>query len=506
MVSISLLEASIVILCFLIFRFLIFKKPHDRFLRNWPVLGMLPGFLMVLHRIYDFSVEVLEKTDLTFPFKGPWFTGMDLLVTVDPANIHYILSSNFSNYTKGADFKEVFEVFGEMIFNSDAELWKNQRKAAQFMLNHQGFQKLSLSATRSKLKDGLVPLFNHLSEEEMVVDLQDVFQRLTFDTTFFLVTGFDPKSLSTDFPEVEYAQALDDLGEGIFYRHVIPKFLWKLQNRIGFGKEKRMTEADATFDRVSAKYISAKRKELRSQGLDHHSNRDKEDLLTSHIKLDTTKYQLLNPSDDKFLRDTILAFNLAGRDTTGSALSWFFWLLSENPRVVTKIRQEIIDENLPGRNGQENLDKLVYLHCALYESMRLYPPVPFQRKSPIKPDLLPSGHKVDAKSNIMIFLYALGRMRAVWGEDALEFKPERWITKTGWLRHEPSFKFLSFNAGPRTCPGKQLAMTLMKTVVVEILQNYDIKVIKGQKIEPNPGLILYMKHGLRVTITKRCSA
>ncbi|CAN7068185.1 unnamed protein product [Brassica oleracea var. botrytis] len=504
MASLSLLEASVALLCFLICHHLLSKKPHDRFLKNWPVLGMLPGFLIVLHRIYDFSVEVLEQTNLTFPFKGPWFTGMDILVTVDPANIHYILSSNFSNYTKGADFKEVFDVFGEMIFNSDGDLWRNQRRAAQYMLNHQGFQKLSMSATRTKLDDGLVPLFDRFSKEEMVVDLQNLFQRFTFDTTFVLVTGFDPKTLSVEMPEDEYAEALDVLGEGIFFRHVIPKFLWKLQKWIGFGQEKRTMEADATFDRVSAKYILAKRHEVLSQGIhdQQQSNGEcHEDLLTSHMKLDTTKYELLNPSDDKFLRDTILAFNLAGRDTTASALSWFFWLLSENPRVVTKIRQEIIT-NI-SLHGQDNLDKLVYLQAALYESMRLYPPVPFQRKSPIKPDLLPSGHKVEANSTIMIFLYALGRMRAVWGEDAMEFKPERWVSQSGCLRHEPSFKFLSFNAGPRTCPGKQLALTLIKTVAVEILQNYDIKVIKGQKIEPDPGLILYMKHGLSVTITKR---
>ncbi|KAG2240476.1 hypothetical protein Bca52824_090618 [Brassica carinata] len=482
MASISLLEASIAILCFLIINHLHFKKPHDRFLKDWPVLGMLPGFLVVLHRIYDFSVEVLEKTNLTFPFKGPWFTGMDVLVTVDPANIHYILSSNFSNYTKGADFKEVFDVLGEMIFNSDGDLWKNQRRAAQYMLNHQGFQKLSMSATRTKLDEGLVPLFDRFSKEEMVVDLQNLFQRFTFDTTFVLVTGFDPKTLSIGMPEDEYAKALDVLGEGILFRHVIPKFMWKLQKWIGFGQEKRTMEADATFDRVSAKYILAKRKEVRSQGTQPNGECH-EDLLTSHMKLDTTKYELLNPSDDKFLRDTILAFNLAGRDTMASALL---------------IRQEI--------TNQDNLDKLVYLQGALYESMRLYPPVPFQRKSPVKPDLLPSGHKVEANSTIMIFLYALGRMRAVWGEDAMEFKPERWVSQSGCLRHEPSFKFLSFNAGARTCPGKQLALTLMKTVVVEIIQNYDINVIKGQKIEPDPGLILYMKRGLKVTVTKRCSA
>ncbi|CAF2032873.1 unnamed protein product [Brassica napus] len=277
------------------------------------------------------------------------------------------------------------------------------------------------------------------------------------------------------------------------------EIMWKLQNWMGLGQEKKMSQANATFDRVCSKYISAKREEIiRSQGV---LNGEGEDLLTSFMKLDTAKYKLLmKPSDDKFLRDTILAFILAGRDTTASALSWFFWLLSENPIVVAKIRQEIIDNDLPRTtgNGQENLDKLVYLQAALFEAMRLYPPVSFGRKSSVESDVLPSGHKVNANSKIIIFLYALGRMKAVWGEDALQFKPERWITENGGLKHDPSSKFLAFNSGPRTCLGKHLAITQMKTVVVEILQNYEVKVIKGQKIEPVLGFILAMKHGLKV--------
>ncbi|XP_010450996.1 PREDICTED: alkane hydroxylase MAH1-like [Camelina sativa] len=136
--------------------------------------------------------------------------------------------------------------------------------------------------------------------------------------------------------------------------------------------------------------------------------------------------------------------------------------------------------------------------------MRLYPPIPFQRKSAIKPDFLPSGHKVDADSTIIIFLYAMGRMRAIWGEDAAEFKPERWVSETGGLRHESSYKFFSFNAGPRACLGKHISMIQLKTVVLEILQDYDIEVLKEQKIEPYPGVILRMKNGLNVTVKNRC--
>ncbi|CAN7079818.1 unnamed protein product [Brassica oleracea var. botrytis] len=316
-----------------------------------------------------------------------------------------------------------------------------------------------MSATRRKLKNGLVPVFDHFAKEGMVLNLQDVFQRFTFDTSMVLITGSDPTTLSIDMPENE--------------------FLWKLQRWMGFGIEKKMVEASALFDRVCAKYISAKREEVRLQGISHHSTNEE-------------------------FKDV---------DTTASALTWFFWLLSENPDVVAKIRQEI-NKNLPkSKTGMEKssfdpteLNKLVYLHSALYESMRLYPPVPFEHACPVNKDVLPSRHKVDANSKIIIPLYALGRMKAVWGEDASEFKPERWVSNTGSLRHEPSFKFLAFNAGPRSCLGKQLAMNMMKTVIVEILQNYDIHAIKVQKIEPLPGLMLLMKHGLSVTITKRDSA
>lgn len=129
------------------------------------------------------------------------------------------------------------------------------------------------------------------------------------------------------------------------------------------------------------------------------------------MKLDTTKYELLKLSDDKLLKDFIVGFMAAGRDSTASALTWFFWILSENSNVLTKILHEI-NTNLP-RNGSDQdkssyLDKLVYLHATLSESMRLFLPIPFERKSPIKPDVLPSGHKVKSNLYILIFITRWG--------------------------------------------------------------------------------------------------
>ncbi|CAH8369307.1 unnamed protein product [Eruca vesicaria subsp. sativa] len=431
------------------------KKTFQSSLWNWPILGMSPGLLVRIQRIHE-SAEVLENSNMTFPFKGPWFSGSDILVTVDPANIHHIMSSNFSNYIKGEDFQEIFGFFGDGIINSDAERASKLKKCYHALLHHQGFQRLSMSATTSKLRDVLLPLFNHFAEEGTVVDLQDVFRRFTFDTTLVTITGSDPRTLSIEMREDEFVKAFDTVGEAIVYRHLTPRFFWKVQKWIGFGPEKKMVEADAIIDRVCSKYISAKRDEITQH----------DDVLTFFIKLDTAKYELLSPIDDKFLRDVFVGFIVAGRDTMASSLSWFFWLLSENPQVTTIIREEI---NKNTGFDLEYLDKLVYLHATLYEAMRLYPPAQFQRKTSVKPDVLPSGHKVAANSTVMFFLYAMGRMKSIWGHDALEFKPERWVSETGRLRHEPSYKFFSFNAGPRTCPGKHTAMTDMKIIVVQLL-------------------------------------
>ncbi|CAA7034527.1 unnamed protein product [Microthlaspi erraticum] len=496
MAMIGLLEVFIAFLFFLVFQcYLLHKKSLGQpILKNWPFLGMLPGMLPQIPRIYDWTVEVLEATNLTFYFKGPWLSGTHMLFTADPKNIHHILSSNFGNYPKGPEFKKIFDVLGEGILTVDHEMWEELRKSNHTIFHNQDFEKLSLSSNTSKLKEGLVPFLDNAAHENITIDLQDVFQRFMFDTSSILMTGFDPMSLSIDLPEVEFGEAADTGEEAIYYRHFKPVTLWRLQNRMGIGLERKMRTSLETVNRMFAKIISSKRKEELSRGEKEPST----DALTYYMNVDTTKYKLLKPNNDTFIRDVTFSLLLAGRDTTSSALTWFFWLLSKHPQVMAKIRHEIKTKFDP-----TDLEKLVYLHAALNESMRLYPPLPFNHKSPAKQDELPSGHRVEPDSKIVICIYALGRMKSVWGEDALDFKPERWIAENGGFRSEPSYKFMAFNAGPRTCLGKHLAFLQMKIVAVEIIRNYDFKVIEGLKIEAIPSIVLRMKNGLKVKVTKK---
>ncbi|RID44863.1 hypothetical protein BRARA_I01628 [Brassica rapa] len=494
MAMIGLFGVFIAFIFFLIYQcFFLCKKSHNLLsLKNWPFLGMLPGMLFNIPRIFDWLSEVHEANDMTFAFKGPWFSGTDMLFTVDPRNINHMLNSNFAK-SKGPEFKKIFDILGDGIVTADMELWEDLRKSGHALFHHQNFLKLSVSSTTSKLKDDLVPFLDKAAEENIVIDLQDVFKRLMFDTASILMTGYDQMSLSYEIPGYEFGEAADFSEEAIFYRHLKPVILWRLQNLIGVGVESKMRTASEFFNSMFAKIISTRRKEEKSGGKKEPGI----DAVTYYMNVDTTKYKLLKPGNDTFIRDVVLSLLLAGRDTTSSALTWFFWLLSKHPHVMTKIRQEIHTNFDP-----TDLEKLVYLHAALLESMRLYPPVPFNHKSPSKSDVLPSGHRVEAESKIVICIYALGRMRSVWGEDASEFKPERWISENGGIKREPSSKYLVFNAGPRTCLGKHLALLQMKMVAMEIIQKYDFKVVEGQKIEPVPSIILRMKHGLKVTVSK----
>ncbi|CAH8313161.1 unnamed protein product [Eruca vesicaria subsp. sativa] len=496
MAMIGLIQVFLAFIFFLVFKcFFFHKKSHRQPVpKNWPLTGMLPGMLGHIPRIFEWTVEVLEATNLTFSFKGPWLSGTNMLLTADPRNIHHILSLNFGNYPKGPEFKKIFDVLGDGILSVDLELWEDLRKSNHAIFHHPDFLKLSVSSNAIKLKEGLVPFLDNAAHEKIVIDLQDVFQRFMFDTSSILMTGYDPMSLSIEMPEVEFGEAAETGEEAIYYRHFKPVILWRLQNWLGIGHEKKMRSSMATVNHMFAKIISSRREEI-SRGECGQSM----DALTYYMNVDTTKYKHLKPTNDTFIRDVAFSLLLAGRDTTSSALTWFFWLLSKHPQVLTKIRHEINTKY----DDPTDLEKLVYLHATLSETMRLYPPVPLNHKSPAKPDVLPSGHKVKADSKIVISIYALGRMRSIWGEDALDFKPERWILENGGLKREPSSKFLVFNAGPRTCLGKHLALLQMKMIAVEIIQNYDFKVVEGHKIEPVPSVILRMKHGLKVTVSKK---
>ncbi|XP_023004057.1 alkane hydroxylase MAH1-like [Cucurbita maxima] len=470
---------------------------------NWPILGMIPTVIANIHRIHDRITEILQVTGCTFHFKGIWFTKTGFLMTVDPANIHHIMSTHFEKYPKGSEFKYIFEVLGDGIFNSDADSWKNQRRVAQSLIVHEKFLKFMAGAAREKVEKGLIPVLEFYCKNGEVVDLKDLFLRLAFDSTCMMVTGFDLNSLCLEFPEIPFSKAMDDVQEVLFLRHLYPKMYWELMKKLDIGEAKRMRKAAETIDHVIANLLAVKTERL---------NRDREIKEELHDGgADLITWYMINEHDeldinDKFLRDTVLNFMIAGRDAFSVTLSWLFYILSKNPIILAKIRQELNSITIPQQRtfANEELSNLVYLHGAICETLRLHPPIAFEHKSAAEADTLPSGHHVKPHTMILFSLYALGRMRSVWGEDCEEFKPERWITEKGAIKREPSYKFFSFNAGPRTCLGKSVAFSQLKIVSAAIIHNYDIEAVDDDKVvTPAPSVILHMNCGFRVRVCKR---
>ncbi|KAE8726409.1 caffeic acid 3-O-methyltransferase-like isoform X1 [Hibiscus syriacus] len=468
MALVGCFEVFLALLCFL---FLYCSRNKDGIPRSYPIVGMMPVLLLNVHRIHDWCTDILDRCHGTFLFKGPWFANMNLMLTCDPANIHHVMSSNFTNFPKGSEFKQLFDILGDGIFNSDMDLWKKQRTVAQGFMRTHRFHSFLSGTSHYKVENGLIPVMDHFVKRGLVVNLEDVFQRFTFDATCILVSGHDPQSLSVEFPEVLFSKALDDAEETLFYRHVRPPWFMKLQSWLNMGQELKYRKAWRVLDDIIAEYIFQKRKDL-----------NKVSFSTSGVDLLTS-------------------------DTTSSALTWFIWLVSRHPVVENKIIEELQSIIPAGETEKRRLFKseevknLSYLHGALCEPLRLYPPLPFQHKEPLKPDVLPSGHPVHPNIKILFNMYSMGRMKSIWGEDCFEFKPERWINKRGGIKHEPSFKFLSFNAGPRTCLGKEVAFVQMKSVASAIVYNYRIHVSNETPVVPAVSIILHTKDGLMAKIS-----
>lgn len=137
---------------------------------------------------------------------------------------------------------------------------------------------------------------------------------------------------------------------------------------------------------------------------------------------------------------------------------------------------------------RDELERLVYLHAALFESLRLYPPGPIERKVAADDDVLPSGHAVRAGDTVLVLVYSysMARMESVWGED----RPERWLSEDGRpatkkLGFVPSYKFLAFNTGPRSCIGKNIAVEQMMSIAAAVAWNFDAEVMaEGHAVEP----------------------
>ncbi|XP_059061379.1 cytochrome P450 4d8-like [Achroia grisella] len=179
-----------------------------------------------------------------------------------------------------------------------------------------------------------------------------------------------------------------------------------------------------------------------------------------------------NGYTDVELREETLVMVLAGTDTSAVGASFVLLLLARYPDIQDKVLQEI--EQVCGHSDNpiraEHLPSLKYFDAVIKETLRLYPPVPIIVRKMETPTVLPSGLTLVPGIGVVINIWGMHRNPAIWGPDADEFRPERFIEDT--LKHPAAY--MPFSYGPRNCLGYQYAMMSMKTVLASVVRNFRI--------------------------------
>ncbi|XP_057466490.1 cytochrome P450 94C1 [Actinidia eriantha] len=413
-------------------------------------------------------------------------------ITANPDNVEYMLKTRFDNFPKGKPFSAILgDLLGKGIFNVDGDSWKFQRKMASLELGSVSIRSHALEIVSSEIQNRLIPLMSsEAGKKGGVFDLQDVFRRFSFDTICQFSFGLDPGCLQLDLPISDLAVAFDLASKLLAERAMTGSpWVWKVKRQLNLGSEKKLKAAIKAIHVLAEEVIQNRRK------------------LGFSTQNDLLSRFMGTINDERYLRDIVISFLLAGRDTVASALTTFFWLVAQHPEVEAAIREE--SDRVMGPTVQEQtanfqqMKEMHYLQAAMYESMRLYPPVQFDSKFCQEDDILPDGTYVTKGTRVTYHPYAMGRMERVWGNDCLEFKPERWL-QDGVFQLVSPFKYPVFQAGIRVCLGKEIALVEMKSVAVSLIRRFDIRVVTpSQTPRFLPGLTATVRGGLPVTIQER---
>jgi len=210
-------------------------------------------------------------------------------------------------------------------------------------------------------------------------------------------------------------------------------------------------------------------KAMRSQA-DYESEKEK-GLSNRYVFL----HELCSQTTDKIkIRAELLNILLAGRDSTAALLSNVWFELSKRPAIWSRLRSEVdaLDNELP---TFEMLKEMKYLRAVFNESLRLYPIVPENDRQAVQDTVLPVGGGEDAQSPFLIkkgelvywSLWTMHRRKDIYGEDAEEFKPERWLDEDGKRGLRVGWEYLPFNGGPRICIGREYCLSQALKLRVE---------------------------------------
>lgn len=444
--------------------------------------------------IYDYLVEqTLYFKEKTWVLKNKFD---DLFYVIcSPKNVEHVLKENFDNYVKGDNFRTRLEPFlGNGIFTADGSNWLKQRKTASNIFSVGNFREFFIEVFKEESKK-VLQILENFAEREEPIDVHDIFHRFTLESfakiAFGQNLGILDEFLNGNKTPVEFANAFDQISYIVTKRFYQP--FWGITELIDGSRWKIYT-----YQKIIKSYAM---KVITERRMDP----DREQYCDLLSRFMNTKLEDGSYYSDEELIFIVLNLLIAGRDTTAELLSWTFYEL--NDEVVIKIREEMMQvigyfDSFSSMNpSYEEVKDLKYTKAVLSETLRLHPSVPCQQKTAVNDDVLPDGTFVKKGSVVVYSSYLLGRLSSLWGDDALQFVPERFSKE-----NKDNYTFLAFNAGPRLCLGMAMAYLEASTILTMILNEFDFKLaIPKNEVHYNNALTLSMKSGLPMLFFKRNS-
>uniref|UniRef100_A0A0E0CD10 Cytochrome P450 n=1 Tax=Oryza meridionalis TaxID=40149 RepID=A0A0E0CD10_9ORYZ len=456
-----------------------------------PILGNLVAFLANGHRFLDWSTGLLAAAPAsTMQVHGPLGLGYCGVATASPDAVEHMLRASFHNYVdKGDRVRDAFaDLLGDGLFLTNGRLYMEAAAEARVVLL------LPALAPPLRRPRRLGPAAPPPPARRVRRGRDD-----SSPSSSRLEAGGDGR-------DDAFFAAFDDAVDISFGRILHPTTLvWKAMKLLDVGSERRLRQAIGVVDEYVTAIMESKQR---------CSDEEESNLLsrfTAAMMEEDGGNELGAMFDSpeakrRFLRDTVKTFVLAGKDTTSSALTWLFWFLAANPECERRVYEEVTalrgdtagDER---DDGYEELKQMHYLHAAITETMRLYPPVPLASRVAAADDVLPDGTVVRAGWFADYSSYAMGRMPQLWGRDCGEFRPERWLDGGGKFVAVDAARYPVFHAGPRSCLGKEMAYVQMKAVAAAVVRRFSVEVVPAATANAPPphetAVTLRMKGGLR---------
>ncbi|KAH9952184.1 cytochrome P450 monooxygenase [Amylocystis lapponica] len=478
----------------LFFRWSSFKSP----------LGNIPGppsdsfwlgniFVFLNRHGEAFQKEIVEKYPPVANIKGIF--GCPALYVHDPKALHSILIEDQYTYTETYAFRKLMRsLFGPGMLSSMGEQHRRQRKLLNPIFSARHLRSLLpvFFEVAHSLRDALMCKVDTRPRE---IDMAVWMSRTSLDLIGRggLGYSFDAIAGKVDaFGESvkSLVPAITELG---ILRLVVPyatspgpsAFLRRLQRLIPHQGLQTLRTIIETLHEKSTEIYHAKRAALlRGDGPENNK-----DILTVFIR-----QNMATSKEDRVPEDEMVAqiseLVLAGVDTTSNTLCLILHLLAQHPDAQERLRNEIVD----AQNGKDlpydDLMRLPYLDAVCRESLRLHPLATSIARTPETDMVLTLSepirgidgtlmHDVSVPKGTLIFIGVIGSNcnKHVWGEDAFEWKPERWLTplpSTVTDAHIPGVyaNLMSFLGGGRACIGFKYAELEMKVVLTILLSTF----------------------------------